>query len=189
MKNKVKLEYEIVNVVGGGNLDIKIDIRELYDEMEGYGAIYEPEQAGGLYFELPISGVTVMMFNKGGYHLTGAESVDNMYEGNEELLEILRCETQLEIKNTIPEVRNIVFSGDIGIELDIDSLNDDLEGVSDIDNSSATRLQYRNKKINGTFTLFRTGSFLYTGASTEASAHEGLAILRNELNSLLEDTS
>ena len=189
MKNKVKLEYEIVNVVGGADLGIKIDLREMYDDVEGYGAIYEPEQAGGLYFELPISGVTVMVFNKGGYHLTGAESVDNMYDGNEELLKILGCETQLEIKNTTPEVRNIVFSGNFGMELDLNSLNNDLEGASNIDNSSPTRLQYRNEKIEGTFTLFRTGSFLYTGASTQASAHEGIAILRNEINSLLKDTS
>lgn len=185
----MKLEYNIVNVVGGAHLDTKIDLRELYNEMKGYGAIYEPEQAGGLYFELPISEVTVMIFNKGGYHLTGAESVGNMYDGNKELLEILRCETQLEIKNTTPEVRNIVFSGDIGMELDLSSLSSDLEGVSDINNPLPTRLQYRNEEIEGTFTLFRTGSFLYTGASTEASAQESLDILRNEINSLLEDTS
>lgn len=185
----MKLEYSIVNVVGGARLDTKINLRELYNEIKGYGAIYEPEQAGGLYFELDISDVTVMIFNKGGYHLTGAESVGNIYDGNKELLEILRCETQLEIKNTTPEVRNIVFSGDIGMELNLNSLSSDLEGASDVNNSLPTRLQYRNKEAEGIFILFRTGSFLYTGASTEASAHEGLAIFRNEVNSLLEDTS
>jgi TATA-box binding protein (TBP) (component of TFIID and TFIIIB) len=180
-----RLSYDLVNVVGGGRLNTRVKLENLYYDLEEFNPVYEPEQAGGLYFTLRSSGVTAMIFSKGGYHLTGGSSLRNLHMGNDELLKIINNQTSLDVEHNDPEIRNLVFSGNIGRELDLNALSEDTLGKTSTDASPPTRLYYKIDNIQGTFVLFSTGSFNYMGVSSEENAKRGLNTFERHINSIL----
>lgn len=179
-------QAKLVNVVGGGSLDDMVVLEEIYQKLSKYDPMYEPEQINGLHFTLPSSGVTVRLFTKGSYHLAGGNSIDTVTSASEELLNILNQNLSLEFESSGVEIRNLVFSGNVGRELDLSSVSEDIEGTVSINKIPTTQLKYQHEEIQGTILLYSTGSYVYTGAKTKPVAKRGIDIFTSKIDSLFE---
>lgn len=176
----------LVNVVAGGDLGFEIDLNEAVVALRHLSPSYEPEIAPGLHFELPDTGVTVMLFRTGKYHLTGGESTEQIQECYAELINI--CGESMGLKPTEggAKVRNLVYNGDIGEEVDLDSLASALQEDVVYQPSFHPGLQYRMNEYHGLFMLYRTGSYIYTGNSNADEAQEAIKMFNKELRELLD---
>jgi transcription initiation factor TFIID TATA-box-binding protein len=178
--------YTLVNVVAGGDLGVEIDLHEAVTYLMHLSPSYEPEVAPGLHFKLPGTGVTVMIFRTGKYHLTGGESVDQIQASYEELVKELNDSLGLTAVGDSPEIRNLVYTGSIGKEVDLEALSRALSGSVEYDPSLNPGLKYRKSTFPGVFTLYRTGSYTYTGSSEYEAAERALRSINDELVQLLD---
>lgn len=175
----------MVNAVGGGNLGTEIDLYTAYDALNEYDPSYEPEQSPGIHFKLPASGVTAMIFRTGEYHLTGAKTVKQLTEASEELTKIIEADLNLHTNSTEPEVRNIVYKGNIGREIRLENLAPELDEEVQYDPSMHAGLLYRKDEWPGVITLYRTGAYTYTGANSTEKAEEVLESFNKEIEDIL----
>lgn len=177
--------YELVNVVGGGNIGAEIDLYNAVSGLDDYNPSYEPEQSPGVHFKLPSTAVTAMVFRTGEYHLTGAKSVDQIQEAGRELVSIIETELGLHLNPTEPDIRNLVYSGNIGREIRLEALISELEGHVLYEPSTHAGLQYRKDEWDGLIMLFRTGSYTYTGSNSQEKAEESLESFNQEITEIL----
>jgi len=178
--------YALVNVVAGGDIGIEVDLHNAFEDLRHFFPSYEPEVAPGLHFKLPNTSVTVMLFRTGTYHLTGGETIDQIKESYDELVHILEEYLGLKIVIENPDVRNLVYNGNIGQEVDLDTVTSALRGDAEYDPSLSPGINYRKREYRGLFTLYRTGSYTYTGNPNPLDAQKALELFNQELRQLLD---
>lgn len=172
------MNIELVNVVAGGSLGVSFDLYILSSSLSQYTPSYEPEISSGLHFELPDTAVTVMIFGSGKYHLTGGNSIEQMYEANEEFFNIIESDMDVEANPSKLEIRNLVYRGDFGREFDLEELANDI-----------TACDYDPEKYPGTYysrggaqmAVYRTGKFTVTGATDQHEVEDLVEMFRAEL--------
>lgn len=163
------MNVELVNVIGGNDLGKSLDLHTLSFSLNRYSPNYEPEVAPGLYFELPDIGVTVMVFGSGKYHLTGGESIKQIYEADADFVRIIEHDMDIEVKRSKPEIRNLVYRGEFEREFDLAELAVDLPN-SEYAAEEQPGIKYRSDTFPGLMTIFRTGTFTITGSNQERDA-------------------
>lgn len=178
--------FDLVNVVGGGDLGAEIDLYNAVSGLADYAPSYEPEQSPGLHFELPSTGVTVMLFRTGEYHLTGAKNVAEIQDAGKELESIIETDLGIRLNSTEPDVRNLVYSGDLGKEVRLEAIVSELEGEVLYEPSTHASLQYKKDGWDGLVMLYRTGSFTFTGSNNKEKAEETLNTFIQEIGELLD---
>ena len=179
------VNVELVNAVAGGELGVSFDLYKLSSSLSQYSPNYEPEVAPGLYFELPETGVTVMVFSSGNYHLTGGDSIEQIYQANSDLLDIVEDELEEEINPPDPEIRNLVYRGEFDMEFDLKELACDLPDSFIYHPEGQPGLKYRSDKFSGLITVFRTGSFTVTGAKLKKDADGLVKEFESHLSTLM----
>lgn len=177
--------FKLVNVVGGGGLGTDIDLYNCVNKLSQYGAIYEPEQSPGIQLKLPSTGVTAMIFQSGMFHLTGAQSTSEVQRAGSELVNIVEKDLNISTAPTEIDVRNLVYTGSLDQQIDLEALALDLDGAY-YDPSTHNGLIYKKDEWGGTIMIFRTGSYTYTGASSEKQAHKVMERLHKLVSSLLD---
>lgn len=80
-------------------------------------------------------------------------------------------------------VQNVVASADLGFEIDLESLGEDLNGVA-YDPDQFPGLVYRTQNPKATALLFRSGKVVCTGAQSEGDVHNALENLYAQLHDL-----
>jgi len=82
------------------------------------------------------------------------------------------------------EVVNVVASGSLGVELDLEAIASDLDSIVDYDPDKYPGAYFRFGDSDPLITLYRTGKYIITGASSKEEAHsireEFLSILSGE---------
>jgi len=186
LQSVIVARYELVNVVGGGSLGTEIDLYTAVSALNDYNPSYEPEQSPGLHFKLPSTKVTAMIFRTGEYHLTGAESVDQIGDAGNELSCLIETELDLHLNPTEPDVRNLVYVGNIGQEVRLEALLSELDGDVLYEPSTHASLQYRKKECGGVIMLYSSGSYTYTGSGNQLKSEQCLESFNNEMSALLD---
>ncbi len=164
------MKLELVNVVGGGTLEIEIDLHSTFKQIGASNAKYEPEIAPGLQLEL--QGATIMLFHSGEYHLTGAESIENAQEAARELTAILGNILEETVQQENFEIRNLLYKGDFGRELDVDEIHSDLPKKTEFHPENHPALYFRSDIHDGTLIIFRTGKHTVTGVTNDREAEQ-----------------
>ena len=180
------MNAELVNVVAGGDLGVAIDLHKLSSQIDQYSVNYEPEVSPGLYFELPQSGVTIMIFSSGKYHLTGGEAVDQIFEANEEVIDIIGGCVDKEVNEGNPDIRNLVYRGNFGREFDLVELAISLENT-EYEPEDQPGLKYWPNSRSGLVTIFRTGRFTITGVKNKKRGKDLLCELEAKITDLVSD--
>lgn len=181
------MNVELVNAVAGEDLGIPLDLHDLSFRLSQYSPNYEPEVSPGLYFKLPNTEVTVMIFGSGKYHLTGGDSIDQIHEANKELINIFECELNLDVNHPKPEIRNLVYRGQFDREFDLEALASDLPDTIEFRPEGQPGLRYRSDSISGVITVFRTGGFTIIGVKSESDAFDVLEEFRSQISALMPD--
>lgn len=175
---------ELVNAVGGGDLNEEVDLDELHFQIEGEEVRYDPEHWPGLYVRFSSDSPAVMIFRTGKYNIAGADSIAELKNTNNKLLGLLH---DLGIGGDASEfeVRNLVFLDRYSRELKLDQLTVAL-GLenTEYEPEQFPGILYKSPDVTGTFLIFRNGKVILTGAKDPEDAESALKELFSELDTL-----
>ena len=160
---------EIVNIVGSGELNQSLDLLSVYSAIGPPLAKYDPEMYHGMYlFNDEENSLTATIYTSGSYIIVGAKTIDELSKTNQRILNILSNTQKIDDLTSLRfDVSNIVMSGDVGMELELNQIAIDL-GLDNVeyDPENFPGVVYTDKKNDCTMLIFRTGQITVTGATS-----------------------
>jgi transcription initiation factor TFIID TATA-box-binding protein len=178
------LSPELVNAVGGGDLQQELDLQALYEEISANEIRYDPEYWPGLYIRFNDGSPAIMIFRTGKYNIAGADSIDDLTNAKQTFISVLR-ELGLTFDSPDFEIRNLVFLEEYHRELDLDpvAVKLGLENT-EYEPEQFPGLLYRSPDTIGTFLIFRNGKVILTGSNSSEDSIEAFKMLFAELDNL-----
>lgn len=174
----VKTEIKIQNIVATTNLEVAIPLVKLAETLPN--TEYNPEQFPGLVMRIKEPKTSALIFSSGRIVCTGAKSMKKVNEAIEQIvknIEKIKIKIPVEPKAT---VQNMVASGSIGIDLNLNSLTIDLENT-EYEPEQFPGLVYKLPGTRATFLLFSNGKIVCTGTRSEKKLHEAVDLLVQNL--------
>lgn len=174
----VKTEIKIQNIVATTNLGVAIPLVKLAETLSN--TEYNPEQFPGLVMRIKEPKTSALIFSSGRIVCTGAKSMKKVREA---VVNIIKNIEKIKIKVTgEPKcvVQNMVASGSIGIDLNLNSLAVELENT-EYEPEQFPGLVYKLPGTRATFLLFSNGKIVCTGTRSEKKLHEAVDLLVQNL--------
>ncbi len=164
-KNK---EIRIVNIVVSTSLEHDVPLEKMASTLSN--TEYNPEQFPGLVLRIKDPKTTALVFSSGKVVCTGAKTMD---EVDRSIKKIIKTLEKINIKiKIIPEIKvqNIVASGSIGMDLNLNVLAMKLPNT-EYEPEQFPGLVYKLGGATGadraTFLLFSNGKIVCTGTKSE----------------------
>ncbi len=177
MTNK-KVEIKIQNIVATADLEQSIPLVKLAETLPN--TEYNPEQFPGLVLRIKEPKTSALIFSSGKVVCTGAKSMAKVKEAIQKIIKSLE---EINIKITITpdaKVQNMVASGSIGLDLNLNSLAIDLPNT-EYEPEQFPGLVYKLAGTRATFLLFSNGKIVCTGTRSEGKLHEAVDLLVENL--------
>jgi len=168
LRGDVKGMVEVVNIVVSSSLEHDIPLEKMAATLSN--TEYNPEQFPGLVIRIKDPKTSALIFSSGKIVCTGARSLDKVRES---IVKIVESVEKIGIKIKItPEinVQNIVASGDIGMDLNLNTLAMKLENT-EYEPEQFPGLVYKLRDAKATFLLFSNGKIVCTGTKSEDQVH------------------
>lgn len=161
---------EVVNAVGGSELNQEVDLDELYETISGDEVRYDPEHWPGLYIRFTPDSPAILLFRTGKYNIAGGDSVTELFNSNNTFLSVIH-DLGIDAGCSEFEVRNLVFLDRYPKELNLDQIvvAFGLENA-EYEPEQFPGVLYKSDDVKGTFLIFRNGKVILTGAVEEAAA-------------------
>ena len=174
---------EIVNAVGSGSFDREFDLAVVAGDL-GSVAEFDEEKYPGMYVRFSEDSPLATIYRTGKFIVTGADSIDELYDVKEELVDILTgpgiiLEDDLEWFR----VQNLVCTTVLGGELNLNALAIGL-GLeqTEYEPEQFPGLIYRNPDFECVVLVFSTGKAVITGSSDLEEAEVVSKFLKEELS-------
>lgn len=167
----VKKEIKIQNIVASTSLEKDIPLIRLAEALPN--TEYNPEQFPGLVMRIRDPKTSALIFSSGKIVCTGAKSMTKVKES---IKEIIKNIEKINIKITVVpiiKVQNMVASGAIGMDLNLNDLAMKLENT-EYEPEQFPGLVYKLPETRATFLLFSNGKIVCTGTRSEAKLREAL---------------
>jgi len=167
----VKKEIKIVNIVCSASLGQDIPLIKLAETLPN--TEYNPEQFPGLVMRIREPKTSALIFSSGKIVSTGAKSMRKVKESVRAIIKNL-AKINVKIK-TEPKinVQNMVASGNINMDLNLNSLAMELENT-EYEPEQFPGLVYKLPGTRATFLLFSNGKIVCTGTRSEAKLNEAV---------------
>jgi transcription initiation factor TFIID TATA-box-binding protein len=163
--NQVRM-VEVVNAVGSGFLDREFDLSVVAEDL-GSVADFDPGKYPGMYIRFSEDSPLITLYRTGKYIVTGADSVDELEEFNEKLVDLL-CENGIIDRSDVEwfEVQNLVCTTNFDQDLNLSALAIGL-GLeqTEYEPEQFPGLVYRNPEFESVILIFSTGKAVITGSS------------------------
>ena len=175
-------EIEIVNIVVSSGLEKDIPLEKMAATLPN--TEYNPEQFPGLVLRIKDPKTSALIFSSGKIVCTGARTLSDVDRSIKSIIKSLK---KLDIIVTIePEitVQNIVASGSIGMDLNLNILGVKLPNT-EYEPEQFPGLVHKLRGTNATFLLFSNGKIVCTGTKTEQQVHEATDKLIENLKKVL----
>ena len=161
-----KKEVQIVNIVVSTALKHDIPLERMAAMLPN--TEYNPEQFPGLVFRIKEPKTSALIFSSGRVVCTGAKTKEKAEEAIGKIIKSLK---KININITIkPEItiQNIVASGSIGMDLNLNSLTMKLKNT-EYEPEQFPGLVYKlsDKEVKSTFLLFSNGKIVCTGTKSQ----------------------
>jgi transcription initiation factor TFIID TATA-box-binding protein len=169
MKNKSKIKIQ--NIVISTSLEHDIPLIKLAEVLPN--TEYNPEQFPGLVMRIKNPKTSALIFSSGKVVCTGAKSITKVRESINKIIENLR---KIRIKIIIKPkiiVQNMVASGTINMDLNLNSLAMKLENT-EYEPEQFPGLVYKLPGTRATFLLFSNGKIVCTGTRSEIKLREAV---------------
>ena len=171
---KQKLDVKIVNIVCSSSLGQDIPLIRLAETLPN--TEYNPEQFPGLIMRIKEPKTSALIFSSGKIVNTGARSLGKVRESIDKIIENLaKVNVKIKIQPKI-EVQNMVGSGSVGMDLNLNSLAMELENT-EYEPEQFPGLVYKLSGTRATFLLFSNGKIVCTGTRSETKLKEAVAQL------------
>ena len=172
--SKQKLDIKIVNIVCSSSLGQDIPLIRLAETLPN--TEYNPEQFPGLIMRIKEPKTSALIFSSGKIVNTGARSLSKVRESIDRIIENLaKVHVKIKIQPKI-EVQNMVGSGSIGMDLNLNSLAMELENT-EYEPEQFPGLVYKLAGTRATFLLFSNGKIVCTGTRSEKKLKEAVTEL------------
>jgi len=181
---KEKVHVEVVNIVVSASLGHDIPLEKMAATLAN--TEYNPEQFPGLVIRIKDPKTSALIFSSGKIVCTGARSMDKVQESIKKIIKSLE-KINIKIKVTPePKIQNIVASGSIGMDLNLNILAMKLDNT-EYEPEQFPGLVYKLPSEHATFLLFSNGQIVCTGTKSEAEVHRVLAILIDNLKKVKKE--
>lgn len=177
----------VVNVVGTGQLSTQVNYSDVMDRADTSVLRYDPSIHQGLELRFEEDGPLITVYSTGKY-IIRAESVDVLYEVRESFLELM---TRINLLDSPSDeefsINNIVCNGDLGRELELVALAEDLfKGDANYDPHKFPGINYKPQNNPCTILIFRSGKVVVTAAPDIETAENAYQSLNEEIIQLIE---
>ncbi|MBU0614695.1 MAG: TATA-box-binding protein [Nanoarchaeota archaeon] len=168
IKKEAKRDIKVVNIVVSTSLEHDIPLEKMAATLSN--TEYNPEQFPGLVIRIKDPKTSALIFSSGKVVCTGARSMDKVEESIKKIIKSLE---KIKIKITVKPViiiQNIVASGSIGMDLNLNTLAMKLENT-EYEPEQFPGLVYKLPEAKATFLLFSNGKIVCTGTKSEEEVH------------------
>lgn len=182
----ISKSVKIVNVVATGELHGTVNLEHLFAAAEEVHAQYDPIHHQGCYIRFKEDGPLITVYNSGKY-IIRAGSVDEVHNQNQKLIKYLKkIEVPPEVKEKSFELNNVVGNSDIGRELDLKALAEDLPYANPREDVSGGRLSFSYPDSHSTISVFRSGKAIIMGAKSVNEVNQVWKMFRQDIRDLFE---
>jgi transcription initiation factor TFIID TATA-box-binding protein len=137
---------------------------------------YNPEQFPGLVMRIKDPKTSALIFSSGKVVCTGAKSMAKVKESiNKIIKNLAKIKIRIKVKPII-KVQNMVASGEIFMDLNLNSLAMKLENT-EYEPEQFPGLVYKLNGTRATFLLFSNGKIVCTGTRSETKLREAVGKL------------
>ena len=162
---------EVVNIVVSTSFEKDIPLEKLAATLSN--TEYNPEQFPGLVIRNKEPKTSALIFSSGKVVCTGARSMQTVDESIKKIIQSLkRAGIEITVKPKI-EVQNIVASGNVGMDLNLNVLAIKLHNT-EYEPEQFPGLVFKLNTTKATFLLFSNGKIVCTGCKTEDEVDEAL---------------
>ncbi len=178
---KNKFDVSIVNIVVSTALEHDIPLEKMAATLSN--TEYNPEQFPGLVIRIKDPKTSALIFSSGKIVCTGARNMPDVEKSIQEIIKILaKIGVNITIKPEIT-VQNVVASGDIYLDLNLNELAMQLENT-EYEPEQFPGLVYKLIDARATFLLFSNGKIVCTGTRGAKEVDEAVDLLIDRLNKL-----
>ena len=171
---KHRTEIKIQNIVATTDLKHDVPLIKLAEVLPN--TEYNPEQFPGLVMRIKDPKTSALIFSSGNVVCTGAKSLTKVKESiNQIIKNLAKISIKIRIKPSI-KVQNMVASGNIKMDLNLNSLALKLENT-EYEPEQFPGLVFKLKGTRATFLLFSNGKIVCTGTRSEVKLREAVALL------------
>lgn len=178
MTKKSRAEIKIQNIVASASLEKDIPLIKLAEALPN--TEYNPEQFPGLVMRIKEPKTSALIFSSGKIVCTGAKSMTKVREAVEKIIQNVEKIKVKVTRNPQIKVQNMVASGSIGMDLNLNSLAMDLENT-EYEPEQFPGLVYKLPGTRATFLLFSNGKIVCTGTRSESKLREAVDMLIKNL--------
>ena len=174
----VKKELKIVNIVASTSLEHDIPLIKLAEKLPN--TEYNPEQFPGLVMRIREPKTSALIFGSGNVVCTGARSMAKLREA---IKQIIKNVEKIGIKITATPrvtVQNMVASGGIGMDLNLNMLAMELENT-EYEPEQFPGLVYKLEEPTATFLLFSNGKLVCTGTKNKQQLEDSMVQLNKNI--------
>jgi transcription initiation factor TFIID TATA-box-binding protein len=173
----------VVNIVVSSSLEHDIPLEKMAATLPN--TEYNPEQFPGLVIRIKEPKTSALIFSSGNIVCTGAKSLDKVEESIKKIIESLeKIGIKIKIKPKI-SVQNIVASGSIGMDLNLNTLAMKLDNT-EYEPEQFPGLVYKLMEAKATFLLFSNGKIVCTGTKSEEMVHKAIDMLLEKLDKVMK---
>ena len=174
---------KIVNIVISTSLDHKIPLERLIMDLPN--TEYNPEQFPGLVIRIRDPKTSALIFSSGKVVVTGARSLEKMEEAIQAIIKALeKINVKIIVKPKI-EVQNVVASGSIEMDLNLNTLAVKLRNT-EYEPEQFPGLVYKlGDGSRATFLLFSNGKIVCTGTRGREEVDESVEKLISNLKKVM----
>lgn len=183
-----EVNVKIQNVVATLDIFQHIDLEDITGKLpQQIDTRYEPKRFPGiiLKFQEPLYPYrcSILLFSTGKAVIVGMSSTDMIHDVKKAIVKILR-ECGVEItRNPEAKIVNIVASGSLGRQIDLELTSVLLESCM-YEPEQFPGLIYRMKDPKTVILLFKSGNIVCTGAKSDGMVEESVKKLEMELEEL-----
>ena len=185
-KNSSKPEIKIQNIVVSTSLEHDIPLVKLAETLPN--TEYNPEQFPGLVMRIKDPKTSALIFSSGKVVCTGAKSLTKVRESLQKIIKNLaKIKIRIKVKPKI-NVQNMVASGDIKMDLNLNSLALKLPNT-EYEPEQFPGLVFKLQGTRATFLLFSNGKIVCTGTRSEIALREAVDKLVVVLKKVKKDAN
>ncbi len=171
----------VVNIVVSTSLEHDIPLEKMAATLSN--TEYNPEQFPGLVIRIKDPKTSSLIFSSGNIVCTGARSLDKVDESIQRIIEsVEKIGIKIKIKPKI-NVQNIVASGNIGMDLNLNTLAMKLDNT-EYEPEQFPGLVYKLMEAKAKFLLFSNGKIVCTGTKSKEMVHKAVDMLIANLKKL-----
>jgi len=168
---KEEVSIKVVNIVISSSLEQDIPLEKMAATLSN--TEYNPEQFPGLVIRIKEPKTSALIFSSGKIVCTGARSMEEVEHSIEKIIKSLKkINIDIKIKPKVT-VQNIVAAGNIGMDLNLNSLAIKLPNT-EYEPEQFPGLVYKLRGTRATFLLFTNGKIVCTGTKTEDEVYKAL---------------